>query len=111
MKLAFAARFTTRTRDEWVRLLAGQDTCVAPVLDIPEVTADAHLRARCSFIPARHPRQGGFEQLAPVLAGGDRHEPEHVVGAPGATDTDAVLGAAGFGGEEIAGLRTAGIIE
>lgn len=111
MKQAFASRFKMRQRDEWVTLLAGQDTCVAPVLSIPEVTADAHLRARRSFIPARHPQQGLFEQLAPVLAGGDRHESEHVVGASGATDTDAVLVAAGFGGEEIDGLRAAGIIE
>lgn len=111
MKQAFASRFKTRKRDEWVALLAGQDTCVAPVLDIGEVTKDAHLRTRRSFIPARHPRQGAFEQLAAVLAGGDRDSPEHVVSAPGVTDTDAVLSATGFAAEEIAGLRAAGIIE
>jgi alpha-methylacyl-CoA racemase len=111
MKQTFASRFKTRNRDDWVALLAGQDTCVAPVLDIAEVTADAHLRARHSFISARHPQQGAFEQLAAVLAGGDRDSPEHVVSAPGVTDTDAVLSATGFGGEEIASLRAAGIIE
>lgn len=111
MKQAFASRFKTRKRDEWVTLLAGQDTCVAPVLDIGEVTKDAHLRTRRSFIPARHPQQGAFEQLAAVLAGGDRDSPEHVVSAPGVTDTDAVLSATGFAVEEIAGLRAAGIIE
>ena len=31
---AFAGAFARRTRDEWVDLLAGADTCVAPVLDI-----------------------------------------------------------------------------
>ena len=111
MRQAFAGRFKTRSRDEWVALLAGQDTCVAPVLDIAEVTQDAHLRARHSFVPARHPQQGNFEQLAAVLAGGERDAPEHVVSAPGITDTGAVLSASGFAGEEIAGLRAAGVIE
>ena len=33
------AALVRRTRDEWVDLLADADTCVAPVLDTPEVFA------------------------------------------------------------------------
>jgi alpha-methylacyl-CoA racemase len=49
--------FLTRSRDEWVQLLADKDTCVAPVLTIEEVAAT-------------FPTQdgGGFRQLAPVIA-------------------------------------------
>ena len=39
IRAAFVAAFASRTRDEWVELLAGADTCVAPVLEIAEVAA------------------------------------------------------------------------
>ena len=62
-------RFAARDRDEWVAELAAADTCVAPVLSIAEVTRDAHLRARGSFISFAHPEHGAVEQVAPVIAG------------------------------------------
>lgn len=111
MRAAFAARFATRSRDEWVALLAAQDTCVAPVLEIAEVARDAHLRSRDAFMQARHPERGPFEQLAPVLAGGERQQPEHQVHAPGSTDTESVLTRSGFAADEIASLKAAGVVE
>jgi alpha-methylacyl-CoA racemase len=111
MKQAFQQRFLTRTRDEWVDVLAGNDTCVAPVLSIPEVTANAHLRSRHCFMQANHPERGSFEQLGPVLAGGERNQPIHQVSPAGVTDTDGVLAAAGFSADEIAALRQSGSVE
>jgi alpha-methylacyl-CoA racemase len=111
MRAAFQQRFLTRSRDEWVAMLSGNDTCVAPVLDITEVTRDAHLRGRRSFMKAQHPQRGEFEQLAPVLAGGERDQPKHHVRAPEATDTDVVFGRAGFSAEEVGRLRAAGALE
>ncbi|QDX81203.1 carnitine dehydratase [Denitratisoma sp. DHT3] len=111
MKQAFQDRFLTKSRDEWVDILAGSDTCVAPVLSIAEVTADAHLRSRHCFMRANHPERGGFEQLGPVLAGGERDQPVHQVSPAGATDTDEVLSAGGFSAEEIAALRQSGSVE
>lgn len=111
MRAAFARRFLTKPRDAWVAALAGQDTCVAPVLSIAEVAASPHLRARQSFMHARHAEQGSFEQLAPVLAGGERCQPEHQVRAAGTADTDAVLAAAGFSASEIEELRRCGAVE
>ena len=35
----------TRTRDEWTALLAPADTCVAPVLSVPEVVEDEQFAA------------------------------------------------------------------
>ncbi|CAB1370119.1 CaiB/BaiF CoA transferase family protein [Denitratisoma oestradiolicum] len=111
MKLAFQQRFLTRSRDEWVAALSGNDTCIAPVLSIAEVTADAHLRSRHAFMQANHPEKGGFEQLGPILAGGERHQPVHQVRPADVTDTQDVLQAAGFSPEEIASLRQGGSVE
>jgi alpha-methylacyl-CoA racemase len=53
LRTALHDRFLEKTRDEWVALLAPQDTCVAPVLSIEEVAADV-------------PKQNGV--MAPVIA-------------------------------------------
>jgi len=111
MRAAFKARFASRDRDEWIALLAAHDTCVAPVLSIPEVCADAHLRERTTFVNAIHPERGRFEQLAPLLAGCVRDAAPHTVAAAGATDTDEVLRSAGFADTEIAALRQEGCVE
>lgn len=111
MRAAFAARFKTKTRDEWVGILAAADTCIAPVLSVAEVVNNEHLRARQTFMNARHPEKGAFEQLGPVLAGGERAQPEHQVAAPGTTDTDAVFTRAGFSADELAALKSSGTVE
>jgi alpha-methylacyl-CoA racemase len=41
-----AARFRTRTRDEWVEVLADLDTCVAPVNDVAEGLEDPQVSHR-----------------------------------------------------------------
>jgi alpha-methylacyl-CoA racemase len=63
------ATFATRTRDEWVADLAGADTCVSPVLSVPEVVEDAQYVARGAFVEATHPDHGVFRQVGAVLAG------------------------------------------
>ena len=60
---------------------------------------------------ARHPEKGAFEQLGPVLAGGERQQPEHQVRPAGETDSDAVFRRAGFTADEIAALRSSGSLE
>jgi alpha-methylacyl-CoA racemase len=72
IRAAFAAAFSTRTRDAWVQELAAADTCVAPVLSIAEVAADPHLRARDAFACVVHPDHGEVEQVGPVIAGSVR---------------------------------------
>lgn len=111
IKAAFRAAFLARDRDEWTALLAGENTCVTPVLSIPEITQSEHFAARNTFMQAHHPVHGDFRQLGPVLAGNARDLPTHEVAAPAATDTDAVLAAAGFAAAEIARLRETGVVE
>ncbi len=111
IRRALQRQFMTRNRDAWVEALASEDTCVAPVLGIAEVTADPHLRARRSFMRARHPEQGDFEQLAPVLAGAEREQPLHRLPPATATDTEAVLRTLGFSAAEIGQLLQGGSVQ
>lgn len=111
IRSALQQQFLTRSRDEWTAQLAGQDTCVAPVLEISEVAADPHLRSQRAFMTARHPQRGDFEQLAPNLAGAERNEPVFELPPAGHLDTDEVLGAAGYSSSEIQELRSSGSIQ
>ena len=64
-----AALFRTRSRDEWVAELGPTDTCVAPVLSVPEVVEDEQYSARRAFVEAADPEHGTFRQVGYVLAG------------------------------------------
>ena len=99
-----AAAFATRTRDEWVALLAGADTCVAPVLEIAEVAGYPQFVARGVVGAASHPVEGELAQLAPLLAGMERPGGGEPVGLPDMTQTDTahLLKEAGVDGETVA---------
>ncbi|MDX2827686.1 CaiB/BaiF CoA-transferase family protein, partial [Streptomyces ipomoeae] len=56
-----AARFKTRTRDEWTAVFEGSDACVAPVLSLREAPHHPHLAARGTFTDF-----GGITQPAPA---------------------------------------------
>jgi len=64
-----AAIFRTRRRDEWVTELGPADTCVGPVLSVPEVVEDSQYAARGAFVEASDPDHGSFRQVGYVLAG------------------------------------------
>jgi alpha-methylacyl-CoA racemase len=44
-----AARFKTRTRQEWTEVFEGRDACVSPVLSLREAARHPHLTARGTF--------------------------------------------------------------
>ena len=111
IRAAFKRAFKTKTRDEWTAELAPKDTCVAPVLSIPEVVQDPHWRARGVFMQAEHEERGVFDQVSPVLAGGLRNQPLHHVRTGDETDTQQLLTEAGLGADEISKLLDEGAIE
>lgn len=111
IRAAFTRTFVERDRDAWVELLADRDTCVAPVYEIPELIEDPHFAARGIFMAAEHPEQGGFRQVAPILAGAVRDQPLHRVRAPGESDAVALLEWAGLPKEEIESLCQSGVVE
>jgi alpha-methylacyl-CoA racemase len=105
LRRRFAETIAGKTRDEWERIFAGSDACVAPVLALGEVAQHAHNAARATFVerdgvlqPAPAPR---FSRTAPEMGAAPRQ--------PGA-DTGAVLADFGFSEAEIAALREAGVI-
>ncbi|WP_211274392.1 CaiB/BaiF CoA transferase family protein [Streptomyces chattanoogensis] len=61
LRTAIAARFKTRTREEWTAVFEESDACVAPVLSLREAPDHPHLAARGTF--ADH---GGITQPAPA---------------------------------------------
>lgn len=111
IRAAFKAAFQKRTRDEWVAELAPNDTCVAPVLTIPELVEEPHWRARGVFMEAVHPERGVFEQVAPILAGGLRDQPRHEVRPAEETASRALLTQAGLDAAEIDELFAEGAVE
>jgi alpha-methylacyl-CoA racemase len=101
----FAARFRTRTRDEWCALAQGREVCIAPVLSMAEAPDHPHLRARETFVV-----NDGVTQPAPAprfsrTPGAIQRPPP----APG-ENTDAVLADWGFKPEELSALREAGAV-
>jgi alpha-methylacyl-CoA racemase len=61
LRAAVAARFKTRTREEWTTVFEGSDACVAPVLSLREAPSHPHLAARGTFVD-----HGGLTQPAPA---------------------------------------------
>ena len=60
-KAKLAARFKTKTREEWCRLLEGSDACFAPVLSLEEAPSHPHNVARGTFVEV-----DGIVQPAPA---------------------------------------------
>lgn len=50
LRATIAARFRTRTRDEWEKEFEGRDACVTPVLTPAEAAYHPHAVARASFV-------------------------------------------------------------
>lgn len=105
MRDLFAARFETRTRDEWAAHFDGTDACVAPVLSMSEAADHPHNSYRGTFLEVE-----GVNQPAPAPR--FSKTPSRIDRGPSrpGADTDAVLSAAGFRDEEIGRLREAGAI-
>ena len=106
LKEGFAAVFRTRTRDEWAKLFADTDACVAPVLSLTEApAAPAQRRPRSTFV-----EHGGIVQPAPAPrfsrtpAALGRTPP-----APG-DDTGEVLTELGYGDDDIERMLHAGAV-
>ncbi len=81
LREAVAARFKSRTRDEWTAVFADSDACAAPVLTLREAPHHPHLAARSTFTdhdgitqPAPAPRFSATPttvRTGPALPGAD----------------------------------------
>jgi alpha-methylacyl-CoA racemase len=105
MREMFKAAFRSRTRDEWAARFADVDGCVAPVLDLAEAPAGAHLAERGTFTEAFGVMQ---PQPAPRLS----RTPGRIQSAPTAPGADTVdtLQQWGFDRTEIDQLIADGVV-
>jgi alpha-methylacyl-CoA racemase len=102
--------FLTRDLDEWIITLSPADTCVAPVLTVPEIVADEQFLARDDYADAHDATAGDFQQVGPVFAGMTRSSEPYEARDMTVTDTDALLRAAGLADDELAKLHEGGVI-
>jgi alpha-methylacyl-CoA racemase len=105
------AAFARKDRDEWTAELSPADTCVAPVLSVPEVVDDPQFATRHAFVEAKHPEHGTFRQVGPLFAGTTSAPPgPYEVRDATETDTDELLRAAGLTEDECRALHDTGAI-
>jgi alpha-methylacyl-CoA racemase len=107
LRAKFTEVFAQRTRDEWTKVFAGTDACVAPVLSPAEVASHPHNVARGTFTDV-----GGISQPAPAPRFGRSPAGQPAPPRRPGADTDEVLGAGGLGlrPAEIADLRARGAV-
>ncbi|CAM5347492.1 CaiB/BaiF CoA-transferase family protein [Mycolicibacterium aubagnense] len=105
MREAITVRVQEKSRDEWDRLFAGTDACVAPVLSFAEARQHPHNRARGAFVDV-----GRFTRPAPAprfsATPSAPGEPPAENGRPVAQ----ILARFGFQEDETEALVKAGII-
>jgi crotonobetainyl-CoA:carnitine CoA-transferase CaiB-like acyl-CoA transferase len=101
--------FVTRTREEWMELLGGPDTCVGPVNDLGEAAAEPQLRHRQMVVELEHPTEGPLPQVGTPIKlrnrpGGPRTAPPALGG-----DTRRLLFEAGYSDPDIDTLVLDGV--
>jgi len=102
----YQAIFQSKTRDEWMALFEGSDSCIAPVLDFNEVEKHPHNQARNNFI-----RIDNVMQSAPAPR--FSRTPTSTPSAPKAAgaDTQRLLKELGYSEKEITQLWQLGVLK
>src|SRR5256885_513090 len=102
--------FLERTREEWREFASQHDCCLEPVLDLDEALDSELVRAREMVVELAQPGTDGVKRLGvPVKLSRTPGWPQGPGPALG-EQTDEVLAALGYGGEEIAAMKEAGAV-
>jgi alpha-methylacyl-CoA racemase len=65
MRRQIAAAFAKKSRDEWTKIFAKLDACIAPVLTPAEIVSDPHWVANNAVVEYQHPTEGRQRQVKP----------------------------------------------
>ena len=102
--------FKQKNQQEWLQLLAFEDTCVGPVYDIDEIFSDPQIIERELFTEMNHPVAGVIKQFGfPIKFShtpGKIHSHSPLLGE----HTETILLDLGFSNEKISDYRNNGII-
>jgi crotonobetainyl-CoA:carnitine CoA-transferase CaiB-like acyl-CoA transferase len=103
--------FSTRSRDEWMKLFDGKDVCVAPVKDFSEAFEDEQIVHRGMVTEAHLPDTGPFPMVGnPIKLATDRSQTVRRP-PPGMGEHNAeILGEIGLGADDLERLRSAGAV-
>lgn len=108
LRAALTAAFFAKTRDEWVNVFAGEDTCVTPVLDIDEAISHPHAVDRGLYTPIQGWADTRAVQpaVAPRFSRSSTPVPGPAVTA--GSHTEEILSALGYTPGQVARLVTTG---
>ncbi len=109
---AVAAIFAARTRAEWEEFAREHECCLEPVLDLGEVLASEHVRARDMVVGLDQPGAAQPVSLlgAPIKLSRTPADTNRLPGPQLGEHTEAVLKAAGYDEADIARLVAAGAV-
>jgi crotonobetainyl-CoA:carnitine CoA-transferase CaiB-like acyl-CoA transferase len=112
VKEMLAERFATKTRAEWLELLADDEVCVGPAYELAEIFNDPQLASRSLLVEAEQPRVGKVKQMGLPLKF-DGLDPQAIVRQPapafGEHTTD-IIQALGYTDMQVAELKSNGVI-
>ncbi len=100
----------SRTRDEWAAFNATENVGISPVLGLPELLSDEHIRSRGMVNEVTHPTLGVIPQLATPISVDGSVASSDWLPRPG-DHTDSVLAEVGYTAELRDELRRKGAIQ
>ena len=110
VKAHFAAKFKTKTRDQWFEILSQDEICAAPVYDMAEALNDPHNLARKMVVEIEHPEFGTVRQVGIGPKFSDTPGSVRSLSPGVGEHTDAVLEALGYSGGEIGAFREGRVV-
>ena len=100
----------TRDRDEWYDVLTKADVCVGKVYDVEEMVDDPQIAHRRMVIDVQHPVHGKVRQFGVAIKMSETPGSVRTAAPASGEHTDTVLRELGMATDEIAGLRTKGVL-